>query len=287
MSLDLDERQRAMLREMNVPVWWPKPLVQIVKPPQVVAPPVRAALPAALKPVRQTPTNAPFAAASTDEHSSPATSLRTSVSTLSWPALQQAVSACQACALYEGRRQTVFGVGQPAPDLQNAPQVDWLIVGEAPCENEDRTGEPFVGQAGQLLDNMLKAMGLSRRDKVYIVNVIKCRPPGNRNPEATEIAQCEPYLCRQIDLLQPKVILAMGRYAANSLLQLSVPDVHKTPLGKLRGKVYGYASSATDRSVTIPVVVTYHPAYLLRNLPEKAKAWADLCLAMQVMKQQA
>ena len=286
MSLDLDERQRAMLREMNVPVWWPKPLVQIVKPPQVVAPPVRAALPAALKPVRQTPTNAPFAAASTDEHSSPATSLPTSVSTLSWPALQQAVSACQACALYEGRRQTVFGVGQPAPDLQNAPQVDWLIVGEAPGENEDRTGEPFVGQAGQLLDNMLKAMGLSRRDKVYIVNVIKCRPPGNRNPEATEIAQCEPYLCRQIELLQPKVILAMGRYAANSLLQLSVPDVHETPLGKLRGKVYGYASSATDRSVTIPVVVTYHPAYLLRNLPEKAKAWADLCLAMQVMKQQ-
>ena len=265
MSLDLDDRQRAMLREMNVEVWWPKPAVLVEAPPVRVerAPVVQTVRPAQLSAVPIT--------------------IAKSASTLSWPDLQQAVATCQACALCEGRQHTVFGVGQAAPDAQSAPQVDWLIVGEAPGENEDRTGEPFVGQAGQLLDNMLKALGLSRREKVYIVNVIKCRPPGNRNPEAAEIAQCEPYLRRQIELLQPKVILAMGRYAANSLLQMSVPDVHKMPLGKLRGQVYHYASA--DRQV--PVVATYHPAYLLRNLPEKAKAWADMCLAMQVMKQQA
>ena len=275
MSLDLDDRQRAMLREMNVQVWWPKPaaLVElppapIAKPPLSVAPTVRVERVPVVQPVRQI--------------QSVSLSTLTDASTLSWPALQQAVSTCEACALCEGRQHTVFGVGQAAPDAQSAPQVDWLIVGEAPGENEDRTGEPFVGQAGQLLDNMLKAMGLSRRENVYIVNVIKCRPPGNRNPEAAEIAQCEPYLRRQIELLQPKVILAMGRYAANSLLQMSVPDVHKLPLGKLRGQVYHYDSAGRQ----VPVIATYHPAYLLRNLPEKAKAWADLCLAMQVMRQQ-
>ena len=266
-----------MLREMNVEVWWPKPAaavelppVQIARPQPAVAPRVRAQPAPVVQGVRQTPSVS----------SSAPTSTPTDASTLSWPALQQAVATCQACALCEGRNNTVFGVGQAAPDAQSAPQVDWLIVGEAPGENEDRTGEPFVGQAGQLLDNMLKAMGLRRRDNVYIVNVIKCRPPGNRNPEATEIAQCEPYLRRQIELLQPKVILAMGRYAVNSLLQMSVPDVHKMPLGKLRGQVYGYASAGRS----IPVIATYHPAYLLRNLPEKAKAWADLCLAMQAMQ---
>ncbi len=272
MSLDLDDRQRAMLREMNVPVWWPKPIAlveappaQVVKPPPVAAPTLRVERAPAMPPLR----------------SAPSSQSPTAASTLSWPALQQAVSTCQACALCEGRQNTVFGVGQSAPDEQNPPKVDWLIVGEAPGENEDRTGEPFVGQAGQLLDNMLKAMGLSRQHNVFIVNVIKCRPPGNRNPEAAEVAQCEPYLRRQIELLQPKVILAMGRYAVNSLLQMSVPDVHKLPLGKLRGQVYHYANADTQ----VPVIATYHPAYLLRNLPEKAKAWADLCLAMQVMRE--
>jgi uracil-DNA glycosylase len=279
-SLDLDERQRAMLREMNVEVWWPKPAVWVAEPPaQIVKP-----LAIVTQPVRVE--RAPVVQAGRPAQSSSvpiSVSISTSASTLSWPDLQQAVATCQACALCEGRQHTVFGVGQVAPDPQSAPQVDWLIVGEAPGENEDRTGEPFVGQAGQLLDNMLKAMGLSRRENVYIVNVIKCRPPGNRNPEAAEIAQCEPYLRRQIELLQPKVILAMGRYAANSLLQMSVPDVHKMALGKLRGQVYHYDSAGRQ----VPVIATYHPAYLLRNLPEKAKAWADMCLAMQVMKQQA
>jgi DNA polymerase len=172
----------------------------------------------------------------------------------------------------------VFGVGAAAPEGQ-VPQVDWLIVGEAPGEHEDLQGEPFVGQAGKLLDNMLKACGLSRHGErgpqgggVYIANVLKCRPPGNRNPQPEEVAQCEPYLQRQVQLLQPKIIVAMGRFAVQSLLADSVPEVASHPLGKLRGKVYQYHG--------VPVVVTYHPAYLLRSLNEKAKAWADLCLAM-------
>jgi DNA polymerase len=199
---------------------------------------------------------------------------------MDWRQLQEAVSVCQACPLCKSRKNTVFGVGQAAADPPLAPQVDWLVVGEAPGENEDRSGEPFVGQAGQLLDNMLKAMGVSRSHNVFVANVIKCRPPGNRNPEAQEIAQCEPYLRRQIELLQPKIILAMGRFAVNSLLQATVPDVAKLPLGKLRGQVHSYSSGGRS----VPVVATYHPAYLLRNLPEKAKAWADLCLAMAEMR---
>jgi DNA polymerase len=197
---------------------------------------------------------------------------------MDWPTLHTTVSACQACTLCGSRQNTVFGVGAPASDGQ-APQVDWLIVGEAPGENEDLQGEPFVGQAGKLLDNMLAAMKLSRKGVrtpegggVYIANVLKCRPPGNRNPKPEEVAQCLPYLERQVALLKPKIILAMGRFAVQALLRDTVPDVDGTPLGKLRGRVHQYHH--------VPVVVTYHPAYVLRNLPEKAKVWADLCLAM-------
>ncbi len=202
---------------------------------------------------------------------------------MDWPALQQAVSGCQACKLCASRNNTVFGVGPTATEPHAAPRADWLVVGEAPGENEDRTGEPFVGQAGQLLDNMLKAIGLERRHNVYIANVIKCRPPGNRNPTPQEVAQCEPYLRRQIALLQPKIILAMGRFAMNALLQATLPEVHKLPLGKLRGQVHRYQ----DAGRTVPVIVTYHPAYLLRSLPEKAKAWADLCLALDLLQREA
>ena len=276
MGLDLDDRQRAMLREMNVEVWWPRPAAPVeVLPAQVLK--RQASAPASAS--ASAPARVERAPAVQAIRQMQAVSSSTDASALSWPDLQQAVANCQACQLCEGRQHTVFGVGQAPPDTQSPPQVDWLIVGEAPGENEDRTGEPFVGQAGQLLDNMLKAMGLSRRENVYIVNVIKCRPPGNRNPEVAEIAQCEPYLRRQIELLQPKVIVAMGRFAVNSLLQASVPDAPKIALGKLRGQVHGYASAGRS----IPVIATYHPAYLLRNLPEKAKAWADLCLATQVM----
>jgi uracil-DNA glycosylase family 4 len=202
---------------------------------------------------------------------------------MDWPTLQHTVSQCQACSLCGTRHNTVFGVGAKAEPAQ-VPQVDWLIVGEAPGENEDLQGEPFVGQAGQLLDNILSAMGLSRQGReqsagVFITNVLKCRPPGNRNPKPDEVAQCLPYLERQVALLQPKIILAMGRFAVQALLRDSVPDVETIPLGKLRGQVHSYQG--------VPVVVTYHPAYVLRNLPEKAKVWADVCLAMAKMQTQS
>jgi DNA polymerase len=186
---------------------------------------------------------------------------RSPVETLDWGALEQAVAGCRACGLCEGRRNTVFGTGDR--------QADWLLVGEAPGENEDRLGEPFVGQAGKLLDNMLRSLGLSRQDKVYIANVLKCRPPGNRNPDPAEVAQCEPFLRRQVELLRPRIIVAMGRFAVQSLLATN------EPIGRLRGRVHSYGG--------VPLVVTYHPAYLLRNLPDKARAWADLCLAASVL----
>jgi len=176
---------------------------------------------------------------------------------LDWPALREAVVACTACGLHSTRSQTVFGVGDPS--------ARWLLVGEAPGAEEDRLGEPFVGQAGKLLDNMLAALGLRRGRDVYIANVLKCRPPGNRNPEAGEIAQCTPYLLRQIQLIRPKLIVAMGRFAAQTLLHTDAT------IARLRGQTHRFAG--------VPLVVTYHPAYLLRNLPDKAKAWADLVYA--------
>lgn len=194
---------------------------------------------------------------------------------MDWSTLQTTVAACEACGLCKTRKNTVFGTGQPSQSPDQAPQVDWLIVGEAPGEHEDIQGEPFVGAAGKLLDNMLKAMGCSRQQNVYIANVLKCRPPGNRNPSPEEITHCAPYLERQVALLQPKVIVAMGRFAVQTLLADSVPQVQTIPLGKLRGQVFSYHG--------VPVVVTYHPAYLLRSLHEKAKSWADLCLALAVM----
>jgi len=150
----------------------------------------------------------------------------------------------------------------------------WMIVGEAPGEQEDRQGEPFVGKSGQLLDNMLRAIGLTRSEaeaaqQVYIANTLKCRPPGNRNPEPEELAQCEPFLIRQVELVKPRIILAMGRFAVQSLLR------SHEPIGKLRGRVHHYQG--------VPLIVTYHPAYLLRNLEDKAKAWDDLCLALQTL----
>lgn len=183
-----------------------------------------------------------------------------SIATMDWPALEAAVSGCTQCGLCRTRTNTVFGVGDR--------QAEWMLVGEAPGENEDKQGEPFVGQAGKLLDNMLGALGLRRGHNVFIANVLKCRPPGNRNPEPPEVEQCEPYLRRQIALIRPKVIVVLGRFAAQSLLRTT------TPIGKLRGAVHSYEG--------IPVVVTYHPAYLLRTLTDKARAWEDLCLAREV-----
>ena len=182
---------------------------------------------------------------------------------MGWPELKQAVPECTACPLHKTRKQTVFGVGDES--------ADWLLVGEAPGAEEDRLGEPFVGQAGKLLDNMLAAIRLRRGENVYIANVLKCRPPGNRNPEPDEVAQCSPHLLRQIELIRPKLIVAMGRFAAQTLL-----DSDAT-IASLRGKVH--------RCQGVPLIITYHPAYLLRNLPDKAKAWADLVFAVRTLRQ--
>jgi DNA polymerase len=178
-----------------------------------------------------------------------------------WIEIKQAVPACTACGLHATRNQTVFGVGD-----ENA---DWMLIGEAPGAEEDRLGEPFVGQAGKLLDNMLAAIDLKRGENVYIANVLKCRPPGNRNPEPDEVAKCTPFLKRQIALIQPKLIIAMGRFAAQTLLSSDAS------IASLRGRVYRYEG--------VPLIVTYHPAYLLRNLPDKSKAWADLVFAKKTM----
>ncbi len=180
---------------------------------------------------------------------------------MQWPALKATVQGCTVCPLRGGCKQTVFGVGDE--------KADWLLVGEAPGAEEDRLGEPFVGQAGKLLDNMLAALRLRRGENVYIANVLKCRPPGNRNPEPAEVAACSPYLRRQIQLIQPKLIVAMGRFAAQTLLNSDAT------IGSMRGQVHAYQG--------VPLVVTYHPAYLLRNLPDKAKAWADLVFARKTI----
>jgi DNA polymerase len=209
------------------------------------------------------------------------------IAAMDWTALHATVAACRACALCAGRTQTVFGMGSR--------RADWMVVGEAPGEQEDRLGQPFVGPSGKLLDRMLAAIGVSRQADappdaslddvaappgaassekklrgVYIANVLKCRPPANRNPQPDEVACCEPYLRRQVALAQPKIILAMGRFAVQSLLQTT------DPIGRLRGKAHCYQG--------VPVIVTYHPAYLLRALPEKAKAWQDLCLALETLE---
>ena len=176
---------------------------------------------------------------------------------LDFDALKARVTACTACRLCETRTQAVFGVGDQ--------QADWMIVGEAPGANEDVQGEPFVGQAGKLLDNMFHALGLGRTSGVFIANVIKCRPPGNRDPQPDEVAACEAYLKRQIALVKPRIIVALGRFAAQTILR------SEKNIGAMRGAVHHYEG--------VPVIVTYHPAYLLRSLREKAKAWEDLCLA--------
>jgi DNA polymerase len=180
--------------------------------------------------------------------------------TRNWTELEAEVRVCTKCSLHKTRTQTVFGVGNR--------HAKWMFIGEAPGADEDRQGEPFVGKAGQLLNAILFAMGL-KREEVYIANVLKCRPPGNRDPQPEEVAQCEPYLIRQIELIRPQLIVALGRHAAHSLLKTEVP------LGKLRGQKLSYHGT--------PLFVTYHPAYLLRNPADKRKVWDDLCRAKAAM----
>ena len=296
----LDARQRAMLAEMGVHVWAPLPaavaVVAVVEadrpstktlPPTTAQPVARVAatvtravdppeqrqpkpvVPSAQRPVTSAATRqtAPGPAAPVAPTSTSTSALwappAEGISEMDWSQLETAVTGCRACGLCESRRHTVFGTGST--------RADWMVVGEAPGENEDREGLPFVGASGELLDNMLRAVGRSRTGSgaqgAYIANVLKCRPPSNRNPQPAEIAQCAPYLARQVALLQPKIILAMGRFAVQSLLQTN------EPIGKLRGRVHQYQG--------VPVIVTYHPAYLLRTPTDKAKAWVDLCLALE------
>ena len=183
------------------------------------------------------------------------------VSAFDWPELESRVARCTRCVLHETRTRTVFGTGNRA--------ADWMIIGEAPGADEDRQGEPFVGRAGQLLTAMLAAIGC-RREEVYITNILKCRPPGNRDPLPAEVACCHDYLERQIELVGPGLILVVGRIAAHNLLQTDLP------IGRLRGRVHRYGKTG------IPLVVTYHPAYLLRSPLEKRKSWEDLRLAQRV-----
>lgn len=177
--------------------------------------------------------------------------------------LRQTVAACEQCALHASRTQTVFGVGNP--------NADWMIIGEAPGAEEDRRGEPFVGRAGKLLDEVLRSIGLDR-STAFIANILKCRPPQNRDPSADEAASCRAYLDRQIALVEPRIILAVGRIAAQQLLATDMP------VGRMRGRVY------TTGPRQIPTVVTYHPAYLLRSPSQKGKVWQDLCLARQSLQ---
>lgn len=285
MSPTLDARRRAMLAEMGVPVWW----LAAPPPPEPEPEPVAPSIPPVA--IDNVASKDDIALGIVRKHSetaltdpSPASGRPIAadagiVQTLDWDALAATVADCRACGLCERRRQAVLGVGDR--------RADWMVIGEAPGEQEDLRGEPFVGPAGQLLDNMLHAIGLSRHagttsappataavpvsGGVYIANVLKCRPPGNRNPQPEEMTRCAPYLRRQIALVQPRLILAMGRFAVQFLLDST------EPIGRLRGQVHRHGD--------IPVVVTYHPAYLLRNLPDKAKAWADLRLARRTLRQ--
>jgi uracil-DNA glycosylase len=239
-------RDEAVLRELNLyPLWVRRGAPADAEP-----------APAPIVPVEEVQ---PAVAASREPEVHP--SATPVASSLSWPELKQKVHDCTACRLRAGCRQTVFGVGDE--------KAEWLFVGEGPGADEDVQGEPFVGQAGKLLDNMLAAIKLKRGSNVYIANIVKCRPPNNRTPEPDEIATCLPYLQRQIELIKPKLIVALGKTAATSLLG------RDATLGSLRGTIHNFQG--------IPLLITYHPAYLLRSPAEKAKAWQDLRFAVQRM----
>lgn len=252
MSLNREQ----MLAEMGITPQWV--LRDDTYAEAMAAPIVEATESAAMTPV------APPAAIDARDLSvsRPASRPLPAVDGLDWPELQQGIRECSACVLCQQRKQVVPGVGDLTPD--------WLFIGEGPGAEEDVRGEPFVGQAGKLLDAMLASLGIARGDKVYIANAVKCRPPGNRTPEAAEMAACRPWLERQIALLKPKVIVLLGKAAVHSVLG------EDKSLAAMRGRRFEHAG--------IPVAVTYHPAYLLRNLPDKAKAWEDLLFARRLLR---
>ena len=256
---ELDDRQRAMLAEMGVRVWMPQTLRVL---------PAKAAKLAPVA-VPDTPTADAAAPVSLPVASAPhmlsvpivdISNLPEGIASMNWAQLQSAVASCTGCGLSQSRQQAILGEGLTS--------ADWMIVGDAPGEEEDKAARSFAGPAGQLLDNMLKALSLTR-EQVYVTHALKCRTPVGRNASQVEVSHCATYLARQVALVQPKVILAMGRTAALALLQSA------EPLGKLRSQVHSFKG--------VPVVVTYPPAYLLRNQADKAKAWADLCMAASLM----
>lgn len=273
---ELSRTQRAYLQAMGIQVWSQREGVVTECDDlsgdlaQDQALQVRTQVANALEKKVVTDTRAAVEANSAVKTSSaPSIDIVNQCSGFGWQDLQARVRVCTACDLHTTRTQTVFGVGNQ--------QADWLVIGEAPGADEDRQGEPFVGRAGQLLNNMLLAIGL-RREQVYIANILKCRPPNNRDPRPEEVAQCESFLMRQIQLLQPRIILAVGRIAAQNLLKTDLA------LSRLRGKVH-FLDNARSGGLNIPVVITYHPAYLLRSPKEKRKAWQDLQFAVSTFKE--
>lgn len=270
------DRNEAILRELNLyPLWQRRNAPAVTEQPVATAP-VNSQ--AENKAENKQPSNsllesAPCMIEEPVHHTSPSAIPANSLASLDWPELKKKVHDCTACGLRAGCTQTVFGTGDE--------KAEWLFVGEGPGADEDALGEPFVGQAGQLLDNMLLAINLRRGKNVYIANVVKCRPPGNRTPTMEEISHCLPYLQRQITLIQPKLIVALGKTAAMALLYEagaacpSEKQEHEVTLSSLRGTQHHYQG--------IPLIVTYHPAYLLRRPLEKSKAWQDLCLAIRAM----
>ena len=272
MTLDLDLRQRAMLQEMGVRVWLPDAVLMPSVPELTLAVEGVTGGPAPLPVTGPVTPRLAALAAPPPPPPPPREDQALALNDLAWSALAEKAATCKACNLCAGRKHSTLRPPSPIG------RADWLVVGDPPDEDEDRLGQPFVEQSGLLLDNMLKAMGASRtgqgRTGVYLSNVVKCRPPVGRLPQAADLAQCAQYLHREIDLVQPKVILAMGRSAAQLLLDEHPADA-ALPLGKQRGRAYRYRG--------IPVVVSYHPKVLLRASADKAKAWADLCLAIDVL----
>ncbi len=249
--MPIEAKKRAYLAEMGIDVWERRgPADVATEAPAVAEQNIGADTPVIAREAVVLP-----AVSSSGDHSA-------RVAAMDWDDLAQTVSVCTRCALHDGRTQTVFGVGNR--------QAEWMVIGEAPGAEEDKQGEPFVGRAGKLLNSMLQAIGLER-ESVYIANILKCRPPGNRDPKPEEEKACRDYLERQIRLVKPKIILAVGRIAAQNLLRVD------TPIGKMRGRKYEY------QDLGIPVIVTYHPAYLLRSPLEKRKAWTDLLYAKSVL----
>jgi DNA polymerase len=255
----LDPRRRAILDALGVDVYVRRGLARAVDPaPVPMDVPVQVQVPTQVR--GPAPVAAGVEAAPAGRRDEPAGD----TATMDWDCLRTTVAACQRCSLHQTRTQTVFGVGNT--------RARWMFIGEAPGAEEDRQGEPFVGRAGQLLTAMLQALGF-RREDVYIANVLKCRPPGNRDPKPEEALQCRGYLERQIELVSPAIIVAVGRIAAQNLLATD------TALARLRGKVHALGPRGR------PLIVTYHPAYLLRSPAEKRKAWQDLLFARQVYAQ--